>query len=662
MKCHNLWLAALCAVNTWMFAGGSLVKINDTVLASLPPLFALQRWAACQRPGDRYCLLEAELVAGPPDLLLTLQEYSAQTDKHYNRSRIHRGVCVTRCGGSTGGAGGDGGGAGDEAALQQCVNQTLYEEYGLQASLLSVSYCSTAGAAPPPAPGARALGVLTLVLGVLAALATALHAVGDRCARQEKILSNKYLLAFSIKKNWEIITYDRSRPRQDQRMSDLACLEGIRVLAIECVIFSHVLFMYIYSYTDNPEYVEKMYDTFAWQSALNSPLWLQAFLAMSGFLTAYSLLLCAERKPYTVVKCAVAIVTRWVRLTPTALYALWFTMAWFPALGSGPQWGWLVAREAQDCADRWWVHALYAHNHLPRGKFCMGHTWYLAVDMQLHILGTLLLLVCLRWRRAAWPLLALLMVLTVTASGLTAYLYDLKPIITAQAPENLRSLFLDTEMLSLLYLPAWLNLPGYVGGVAVALILHGNQKNGVKLAESVPFNILFHLSLLLGSCCVLGGSVFLEDAPPPRWASVLYSTFDRTICAVTFSVFMLGCVSRCHSALRDMFDWRGFHSLGRLSYCAFLIHFIVLRLTLASDTRLQHVSIVSCLTLFITTSILTYLASIPLCLLVELPFTQLWKAVVEAERPVDSPTPEPVDQGKPFDLVATVDGRHVLRE
>lgn len=59
-----------------------------------------------------------------------------------------------------------------------------------------------------------------------------------------------------------------------------------------------------------------------------------------------------------------------------ALFALWFTIAWFPLLGSGPQWGWLVSREAADCSECWWYHALYVHNHLPAGNFCMGHTWY----------------------------------------------------------------------------------------------------------------------------------------------------------------------------------------------------------------------------------------------------------------------------------------------
>lgn len=45
--------------------------------------------------------------------------------------------------------------------------------------------------------------------------------------------------------------------------------------------------------------------------------------------------------------------------------------------------------------------------------------------------------------------------------------------------------------------------------------------------------------------------------------------------------------------IRDGLEWRGFHVLGRLSYCVFLIHFIVLRITLASNTQLGHATVLS---------------------------------------------------------------------
>nr|XP_049701032.1 nose resistant to fluoxetine protein 6 [Helicoverpa armigera] len=613
----------------------SVVDINDTVFATLPPLYGLDEWSQCQRDGDVYCIVDAALYSPRPSpAMMLLQDYSAQKLKHYNRTLIHRGVCVSRCGQQNQTSGW-------QDAAQACVNSSV-QQYGLEAVVESVGYCSVAGAGAGGLGPARSLGVLATILAALACLATAVHVLGDRCAKAH---CNRYLLAFSLKRNFDILTYDRSKPRTDDRMKDVACIEGIRFLGMQCVIFSHVMLMYIYSYIDNPQFVERMYDNFTWQTVLNSPLWLQAFFAMSGFLTAYATLISSPTKPITFYKCLMSILNRWIRLTPLAVFALWFTVAWFPLLGAGPQWGWLVTREAHDCSERWWYHALYVHNHLPTGKFCMGHTWYLAADMQLHIIGVFLLLILMRYRRATVPVLLLLVVGSSVTAGLVVYFNDLTPIVTAQTPEVLRTMFAGSKILTLLYLPCWMNLPGYVGGIATAFILyHNNVKGDIKLKDSKWFNILFHSSLLLGSCVLLCGTVFLSDSSPSAWASAVYAALDRPLVAVFFSVFLLGCFSRCHSLLRDALEWRGFHILGRLSYCVFLVHFIVLRLTLAANTQLGHATPLNMISLLITSSVLSYLVSVPLCLLVELPLIQLWKAATDPDGPERRPSIDPTDK------------------
>ncbi|XP_049877442.1 nose resistant to fluoxetine protein 6-like [Pectinophora gossypiella] len=667
MKSINLVLTIFVA-HTWTTSYGSLIELNETTFASLPPLYALGDWYQCQHPGDVYCIVDAALTAeGPSPLLHLLQEYSKQTVKHYNRTLIHRGVCVTRCrANETTGASSDSGAYSDSGAssdggawrdaAQLCVSESV-AKYGLQAQVQSVGWCSVKDA-QPPTNSARALAVFCIVIIALVFMATGLHVLCDKCAIIE---GNKYLLAFSLKQNWSILTYDRSKPRSDDRMKDVACMEGVRFLGMQCVIFSHVMFICLYSYVDNPQYIEKMYDQFGWQAVLNSPLWLQAFFSLSGFLTAYAVLITTDDNPITLIKCFNSILNRYVRITPLAGFALWFTIAWFPLLGSGPQWTWLVAREAEDCSERWWYHLLYVHNHLPLGKLCMGHTWYLAADMQLHVLGIFTLLFLVRFRRAVIPVLTTLVLASAVAAGVTVYWHQLSPIITAQSPEALRTMFLDSKLMSLVYIPSWMNLSGYVGGIATAFILHHTQVRGIKLSQSKWFTILFHASLTLGGCVVLAGTVFLSDHAPPTWAAPVYAALDRTLVAVFFNIFMLGCVSRCQSAFRTLLDWRGFHTLGRLSYCAFLVHFIVLRLTLATTTQLFHPNLFSLIVLLVTASTLTYAISIPLVLLIELPATQLWRALTQPPRRADRPPPaqrSAPPTPKVFDLVAHIRRRN----
>ncbi|GBP67870.1 Nose resistant to fluoxetine protein 6 [Eumeta japonica] len=360
------------------------VAAEQTAFSSLPALYALDAWSRCPAPA-RYCLVEAAILPQDSPTYRLLEDYSAQSLKHYNRTLIHRGVCVAKCAPPAA--------ASEHDALQYCVNRTLWEEHGLQAQVLSVGWCSSSSSKALTTEE-RVFGIICLILLAAALLATIYHIILVTCAKAE---GNKYVLAFSLKKNWSILTYNRAKPRQDERMADFSCIEGLRVLAIQCVIFSHVLFVYIYSYVDNPQYIEKMYDSPVWQTNLNAPLWVQVFFSMSACLTAYTFLVYTEKRKSNWTMFFSSIFNRWIRLTPAAVFALLFTSTWFPRLGSGPQWGLLVEREAQDCRQRWWYHALYIHNHLPLGKFCMGHTWYLAADMQLHVIGILLLLTFYRY-------------------------------------------------------------------------------------------------------------------------------------------------------------------------------------------------------------------------------------------------------------------------
>ncbi|KAF9405674.1 hypothetical protein HW555_013696 [Spodoptera exigua] len=607
-KCGDGVTEMICR-NAEKGGSGALLRCwqVDTVFATLPPLYGLEEWEQCRRPGDVYCIVDAALQSREPSpTMMLLRDYSKQSLKHYNRTQIHRGVCVSRCGRQNGTAGW-------QEAAQGCVNSSV-AQYGLEAEVLSVDWCMSADSPPESSGPGRSLAVICTMLVALACLATGVHVLGDRCAKAE---CNRYLLAFSLKRNFDILTYDRCKPRTEDRMKDVACIEGIRFLGMQCVIFSHVMLIYIYSYIDNPQFIERMYDHFTWQAVLNSPLWLQAFFAMSGFLTAYATLVSSPTKPITFFKCVMSIVNRWIRLTPLAVFALWFTVAWFPLLGAGPQWSWLVEREAHDCSERWWYHVLYVHNHLPTGKFCMGHTWYLAADMQLHIIGVFLLV--------------------------------------------LRNMFAGSKILTLLYLPFWMNLPGYIGGIATAFILyHNNIKGEIKLKDSKWFNMLFHSALFLGSSVLLAGTIF-----PVRLsaASMGVSSICRHRPALGRHVLLhlyAGLLSPGVGVtmIRDGLEWRGFHILGRLSYCVFLIHFIVLRITLASNTQLGHATLLSMLSLLITSSVLSYIASVPLCLLVELPLIQLWKAMTDSDGPERRPS-IPVDaDGKSFDLVSQIRRRN----
>ncbi|XP_023940639.2 nose resistant to fluoxetine protein 6 [Bicyclus anynana] len=623
MKCYTK-LLILLLVNTLAECDGS--HFNATAFAEAPPLYALDEWSQCQRAEDVYCIVHAALTPANSPLYDLLQEYSADTQKHYNRTLVHRGICVSRCGGQGPDTWHD--------AAQLCVNQNL-ARYDLQAEVLSVEWCNKP--IPKLSASAFAFNIVLLILLGATFLTTGLHVLGKYCGRFQE---NRYILAFSIKNNWKILTHIRSNPKEEDRTRDLSSLEGIRFLGTLGVISTHVTIVYIYSFIDNPEFIESMFDHIPTQVAFNSPIWMQVFFSISGFLTAYFTLIYSEKRSLTFGKCLLSVINRFMRLTPVAMAGLWFTIA-FPRLGTGPQWQLLVERESHHCSERWWYHLLYVHNHLTLGKFCMGHTWYLAVDMQLHILGSILLLIFVKWRKAVAPVISVLVTFSIVASGLIVYFYNLSPIITAQNPEVVSNMFKDSNLMTKLYLPVWTNLSGYLFGFAVAFIYYNNQEKGFMLNEVKWFNILFHTTLTLALVVTLAGVAFLMDTKPSRWAAIVYGSLDRTLIALCFNVFLLGCFSNCKSVVRDALSWRGFHTLGRLSYCVFIVHFIVMRMSVASNTQIGHISFYSLISLLIVSSVLSYVVAIPVYLLIESPFIQLWKALLGGNKKKEDSKQQP---------------------
>ncbi|XP_022125237.2 nose resistant to fluoxetine protein 6-like [Pieris rapae] len=619
MQCSLFFLLALCVGS---FA--SKTELNATLLEWFPPFFSLDDWGSCQRPMDKYCIVDAVLHSSKPSPLLdVLEVYSSEIYKHYNRTQIHRGVCVSRCPGKNNT---------DNLveAAQSCIDENI-KAYDLEAEVVSAKWCNTAGVSRV-SQSARVMAVVMVTVLVIIVAATIVSFVDPK-------MGNKYLMAFSLKKNWEILTHSRSVPKSEPRLNCFAGFDGIKVLGIQSVFFTHIILIHAYAYSDNPEFIERFYDQFPWKVLMNSPLLLQAFFVMTGFMTAYMALIVSEKRKITILGCFYSIANRWFRLAPVVIFVLWFTMAWFPLMGSGPHWSWVVEKEAQECSEIWWYYLFFAQNLIGTERFCLSHLWYVGADMQFHIVGMLLLLVLVRYRKMALPVLLPLFIAPGIASAIVNWINEFPPIIAGQPPEVLRTLFSDWPRMTIIYLAPWMN-PGFFAGLATGFIHYSNEEKGIKLNEKKWFCTLSHISLHLCMVVSVIGVIFMADDLPPLWATAVYSALDRNLIALFMSIMILGFASNCPSVLLKICSWRGFRVLGKLSYCAYIIHFIILRLIMGSNTNLVHVSIFSMICFVILTTILTYLACVPVYLIVELPMIQLWKAIFESPRP--SPPVEPI--------------------
>lgn len=100
---------------------------------------------------------------------------------------------------------------------------------------------------------------------------------------------------------------------------------------------------------------------------LNSPLLVDTFLLLSGFLFTHILLLELEKRNGKV-NFLVVYLFRYIRLTPAYLAVISLYSTWLPKLGSGPLWDSRMNLEQTRCQASWWINLLYINNYVGTDK------------------------------------------------------------------------------------------------------------------------------------------------------------------------------------------------------------------------------------------------------------------------------------------------------
>ncbi|XP_032515547.2 O-acyltransferase like protein-like [Danaus plexippus] len=255
--------------------------------------------------------------------------------------------------------------------------------------------------------------VIFSLLGLLIILSTSYDVYYTVFSKKDPKNMNVLLSAFSAYTNTKRVISTKPQP------GIIECLDGIRSLALFWVVFGHVFFIFNFFPANTIETMEwsLSYDSIMIRTALLS---VDTFFLMSGILlvytTAHKLTGCQLLKnivPFYL--------NRLLRMFPVLAFVILFQVSIYNRIGDGPMWT-VVLRHVQNCRTVWWSTLLHLQNFLNPEESCIPVTWYLAIDVQLHILSPIVLFWVLgRERRLAWSALFLALFLSLTAS--TAYIF-----------------------------------------------------------------------------------------------------------------------------------------------------------------------------------------------------------------------------------------------
>nr|XP_032521984.1 O-acyltransferase like protein-like isoform X2 [Danaus plexippus plexippus] len=617
------WIVVFCTVNI-VFAQNISEKDGTTEATfdyySMPALSQLDDFDLCLRkPKSIYCIVDFELLEDETPLYKYIQNFSSLSYKNYKHSKLHRGVCGDKCGlnfthvNFTDTLVGN---------LKKCFNETIHDKYGLQVNTLSLRYCKTQKDFIPVDSLDFVFGCILLLILLVNLGCTVYYFFW----RPQNGKENRYMLAFCVQKNWKALKYGGSAEG-----GIFKCFQAMRFYTMVMILGLHSMIFIGYGYTENPEFIENSYDDFFKSLLFNARVIVQIFFVMGGFLMAYKMLLYAESHPFTLKTVPMAIVNRWLRLMPAVLVVMALAMTWVPHMGSGPMWDAVVKRERDLCRKNWWQLVILMPNLFPFENLCLPQAWYLGTDTQLFFVTLVVLLIIWKWPRFGAPVLSGVMIISLIIPFLQSYFMNLLPIRVSIFPESIRDIFGYNDTFYHAYVSAQGNWAGYHLGVLTAWFYHKAQTKKWDLGESWLLKVLFVISIPVAMGTVLMGWD-LHHREASAFEAAVFNALNQNFFALAICVFVIGYFYRCNRIYVGAVEWGPLQPLGRLSYCAMLLHATVLRTYGGQMRRSFYATDYTAIMLFCGIVCSTYLLSLPLHLFVEAPACQIQKILFGSRR------------------------------
>ncbi|GBP61152.1 hypothetical protein EVAR_46804_1 [Eumeta japonica] len=139
-------------------------------------------------------------------------------------------------------------------SFEECINKSMFEEYGLHADLMHFDFCRRSGQKSKTDDLVIAFSVYLSIVVVLNIIGTAYDWMLKKS--NSNIKGNRWLMAFSLFDNWERLT--STFRNKDTQFQNLSCFNGIKTLLMLIAHLVHVPIMTCLSLPTNARGFEEV--------------------------------------------------------------------------------------------------------------------------------------------------------------------------------------------------------------------------------------------------------------------------------------------------------------------------------------------------------------------------------------------------------------------
>lgn len=449
--------------------------------------------------------------------------------------------------------------------------------------------------------------VLFSVILLLVILSTAYDIGYNIFLKKDPKKINKLCLAFSVYTNTRnFVTYNPVP-------GAIECLDGIRAFAMMWVILGHTFVNQISSGV-----MANTLDTFEWIMSLRSiwitsgPITVDTFFMLSGVLLVYT-----TYGKVTHMKLLKNLhlfyLNRLLRMFPVLAAMVLIQASFLNWVVDGPYWE-VAMVHTHRCRVYWWSTLLHIQNFYNPGAMCLAHSWYLAIDVQLHILSPIILFWILTGkRRLAWIALfcglAAILVASTTFNVINAF--PSGTIIPSRLDEQ--EYYLTRHYVNTLTRAS----PFFVGLIfGYLLAIYRGQR---LVLSKIVVAIIWICTIVISSLIIYSNYPIMQMDWDNQTADDMINSFMRPAWAMCIGWLIFACVHGYGEPINWLLSLRMWKVLGRLSYAMYITHYSLIFVINAMPVAPVHFSVPFSLLKFLSEFSLSVIVSFIITLLVDLP-------------------------------------------
>ncbi|CAD6245210.1 GSCOCG00013583001-RA-CDS, partial [Cotesia congregata] len=403
---------------------------------------------------------------------------------------------------------------------------------------------------------------------------------------------------------------------------NLPIIAGVKAYALALVVLGHRYFKTVFSSVVNLADIKPWW--YSWKATfiLSFPQYsVDTFLTITGVLTSYLFLKeMARGRKFNIF---FYYFHRYFRLTPMFMALVLITTFLVPKLGSGALWQTTTTTESDSCKREWWPMLLYVHNYVyTDGLMCMGHSWYLAVDMQLFWVSPLIIYPLYKKPKVGLIILSAAIVASMISPAVVAAVNKL-PATLHPKDRNDRLILLNFYILTHARAGPWLLgiLLGYLLATGKRLPIPGGRKLGWILAI-----LAFAYSFF---------TYTVYQKKDYKW-NIYWETFQAAFARHfwAFGVCWIIYVSAVgHGGLVSKFlSLPIYLPLSRISYSIYLLHYTIQSIKLASDRVPFYFTDFKLLEFYLSDMLICIIGGFLCTLIFESPFVVLEKLIFSRKK------------------------------